>query len=157
MWMSSMTPCVKIWLCPRTVRAEGAFSFELARISRFPEVAWLAPDPDNRFKALTELIASHYPDFPPYEGIHDQVIPHLTVAQGGADLQDRVEADLTRHLPIRAEAREVTLLVEDETGAKAVCSIIHGLSRGGFPCRTFFIAKTSATHCRSPLLEMARI
>jgi 2'-5' RNA ligase len=93
-----------------------AFSFSLPRVARFPEVAWLAPEPDGPFRSLTELIVARYPDYPPYEGIHDGVIPHLTVAKGGSDLQDEVEAALSPHLPIHSEARHVTLLVEDDSG-----------------------------------------
>jgi 2'-5' RNA ligase len=96
--------------------AEPAFEFEMARVARFPEIAWLAPEPDEPFRRLTELVFSRYPDYPPYEGIHDEVIPHLTVGEGDAAFQDEVEAALTPHLPLNAEAREVVLLEEDESG-----------------------------------------
>jgi 2'-5' RNA ligase len=94
----------------------AAFSFSLPRVARFPDVAWLAPDPDEPFRHLTELLASRYPEFPPYEGIHDDVVPHLTVGHGDAAFQDEVDAALSPQLPISADAREVTLLVEDEAG-----------------------------------------
>jgi 2'-5' RNA ligase len=93
-----------------------AFSFSLSHVARFPEVAWLAPEPADPFQALIEAIASRYPEYPPYEGIHDEVIPHLTVAEGGPELQDEVEAAITPSLPIEAEARSVSLLLEDESG-----------------------------------------
>ena len=96
--------------------AQPAFSFSLTRVGRFPEVAWLAPEPDEPFRRLTELLASRYPDYPPYEGIHDDVIPHLTVGHGDSVFQDEVEAALTPHLPIAAQADEATLLVEDVSG-----------------------------------------
>jgi 2'-5' RNA ligase len=95
---------------------QPAFSFSLPRVARFPEVAWLAPEPATPFRRLTELIYSRYPDYPPYEGIHDEIIPHLTVGVGDTALQDEIDAALTPHLPIDAEAREVTVLVEDESG-----------------------------------------
>ncbi len=94
--------------------AEPAISFELARLARFPEVAWLAPEPSEPFEALTDLIAGRFPDYPPYEGIHEEVIPHLTVAEGGTELQDRVEAAVSSHLPIRAHADHVAFLFEDD-------------------------------------------
>jgi 2'-5' RNA ligase len=97
-------------------RAEAAFAFELARVARFPEVAWLAPEPSEPFKALIELVAARFPDYPPYEGAHDEVIPHLTVAEGGIELQDRVEAAVSGHLPIRAQADHVAFLFEDDQG-----------------------------------------
>ena len=96
--------------------SQPAFTYRLPRVARFPEVAWLAPEPTEPFKGLIELIVSRYPDYPPYEGIHDDVIPHLTVAEGGPALQDEVDAALTPSLPLEAETREVTLIIEDESG-----------------------------------------
>jgi 2'-5' RNA ligase len=96
--------------------AETAITFELPRVARFPEVAWLAPEPSEPFKALIELIARRFPEYPPYEGIHDEVIPHLTVAEGGPELQDQVEAALTAHLPIAARADDVVFLYEGGDG-----------------------------------------
>ena len=95
--------------------AQPAFEFTLARVGRFADVAWLAPDPSDPFRRLTALILSRHPDYPPYEDIHEEVLPHLTVAMGDATLQDEVDAALTPHLPIAAHAAEVTLLVEDES------------------------------------------
>jgi hypothetical protein len=96
--------------------SQAAFTYRLPRVARFPDVAWLAPEPAKPFSDLTELIVSRYPEYPPYEGIHDEVIHHLTVAEGGPELQDEVDAALTPSLPIEAEALEVTMIVEDESG-----------------------------------------
>jgi hypothetical protein len=93
-----------------------SFVFTLPRVARFPDVAWLAPEPAQPFTRLTELVVERFPDYPPYEGVHETVIPHLTVAEGGADLQDEVEAALTAHLPIGAHTREVTLIEELPSG-----------------------------------------
>jgi 2'-5' RNA ligase len=96
--------------------SQPAFAYRLSRVACFPEVVWLAPEPDQAFKDLVGLIVSRYPNHPPYEGTHDEVIPHLTVAEGGPELQQEVEAALVPSLPIKAEALEVVLLVEDESG-----------------------------------------
>jgi hypothetical protein len=93
-----------------------AFSITLPRVARFDEVAWLAPEPSEPFAELTRLIAGRFPDYPPYGGIHAEVIPHLTVAEGGADLQDEVEAALTPHLPISAPVNDVAFLFEGADG-----------------------------------------
>jgi len=94
--------------------SEAAFPFALSRVERFPEVAWLAPEPAEEFSALIDLVAARYPDYPPYEGINEEVIPHLTVAEGACELQDEVEAALSPHLPIETRAQAVSLLAEDE-------------------------------------------
>jgi 2'-5' RNA ligase len=96
--------------------AQPAFSFDLPRVARFPEVAWLAPEPDEPFKALIASVVARFSEYPPYEGAHDEVIPHLTVAEGGVELQDRVDAAVSPHLPIRAHAGDVAFLFEDENG-----------------------------------------
>jgi 2'-5' RNA ligase len=96
--------------------SEAPFTFQLSRVARFPEVAWLAPEPSEPFTALTELIAARFPDYPPYDGIHDVVIPHLTVAEGGPELQDEVESALTERLPIAARADDVVFLFEGDDG-----------------------------------------
>jgi 2'-5' RNA ligase len=96
--------------------AEAAISFELARVARFPDVAWLAPEPPEPFNALTDLIAARFTEYPAYEGAHDVVIPHLTVAEGGPELQDQVEAALTEHLPVAARADDVAFLFEGDDG-----------------------------------------
>ena len=100
--------------------SQPAFTYRLPRVDRFLDVAWLAPEPAEPFGALTELIVSRYPDYPPYEGAHDVVIPHLTVAEGGPELQDEVDAALTPSLPIEAKASEVTLIIEDDSGEWAI-------------------------------------
>jgi 2'-5' RNA ligase len=100
----------------RLFAGEAPFSFSLARVARFPEHAWLAPEPAEPFKRLTALIHERYPDYPPYEGIHAEVIPHLTVAEADRSVQDEVDTALTPHLPIAARAEQVALLVEDAAG-----------------------------------------
>jgi hypothetical protein len=93
-----------------------AFSFTLGRVARFPEVAWLAPEPAEPFARLIGAVASQYPDYPPYEGMHEEVIPHLTIVEGDSDLQDEVDTTITPSLPIRAEATAISLFLEDESG-----------------------------------------
>ena len=97
--------------------AQPPISFSLTNAAAFPdETIWLAPEPAEPFKRMTESIVERFPEYPPYEGIHEMIIPHLTVTSGDASLQHHVEADLAPHLPIHAETRRVTLLVEDESG-----------------------------------------
>jgi 2'-5' RNA ligase len=93
--------------------AQHAISFSLTRLAEFPDqTLWLAPEPSDPFRRLTELIFEHYPDYPPYEGIHEEVIPHLTVTSGEVSLRDQLDAALTPHLPVHAEAGDVVLLEE---------------------------------------------
>lgn len=96
---------------------QPAISFALTKLTVFPdETIWLAPEPAEPFRRLTELIFESYPGYPPYEGIHDEVIPHLTVSSGDASRFPEIESDLAPQLPIDAETKAVTLLVEDDAG-----------------------------------------
>ncbi len=73
-------------------------------------VLWLAPKPAAVFGALTTAVADAFPDYPPYGGEHEEVIPHLTVGHdvAGSELQE-AEAGVLTCLPIRANVTEVDL------------------------------------------------
>jgi hypothetical protein len=90
------------------------FDFALRECRRFPALLYLVPDPPEPFVAMTEAVAAAYPDFPPYEGVFDSIIPHLTVAEGLPAVLTRAEAEVRRWLPIAADAHEVVLLEELE-------------------------------------------
>jgi len=65
----------------------SAMELTFARIGRFPEVLWLAPEPAEPVMALVRAITAAFPDYPPYGGQFDTVVPHVTVAHGeGLDL-----------------------------------------------------------------------
>jgi 2'-5' RNA ligase len=93
------------------------FEFRLTRTARFPRTLYLPPEPEEPFRSLTEAVFHRFPDFPPYEGRYDDVVPHLTVA----DLVDpsilvQAETRVARALPIVARADAVWLMAENEHG-----------------------------------------
>ncbi len=88
--------------------------FERAR--RFPGVVWVEPDPDGPFVALTHAIASRWPAWPPYGGLFDTVIPHLTIAESEAAPVDEVVAAVEAGLPFEAMAERLELWLQDEVG-----------------------------------------
>lgn len=94
--------------------ATPAFEARFRTTARFPDVLYLAPEPAGPFVLLTEAIAGTFPDYPPYEGAFDTVVPHLTVAQGDDRLLAEAEADVARSLPIESFVREAVLLEEVE-------------------------------------------
>jgi 2'-5' RNA ligase len=80
------------------VRSFAAFDLSFSRIGRFPEVLWLAPDPVEPIVQMVRAIAAAFPDYPPYAGQFDTVIPHVTVAHGdGLDL-GALEPEVRRRL-----------------------------------------------------------
>jgi 2'-5' RNA ligase superfamily len=89
------------------------FDYALARVDRFgSQILYLAPEPSRPFVELTNALANEFPDFPPYEGIHDDVVPHATVAESpDGELLSRITSDLEPQLPVACRA-EVATIVE---------------------------------------------
>lgn len=99
------------------VAATPAFELVFSRTARWPELLYLEPDPAEPFVALTRALAAEWPEHPPYEGVHDTVIPHLTVAESEDQaLLDRIAVQVEPQLPITLYVREVCLFVEDDNG-----------------------------------------
>lgn len=90
------------------------FETRFARCGGFPGILYLAPEPEAPFRRLTEAIADRWPEAPPFGGQFDDVVPHLTVAQGqDTAVLAEVETDLRRRLPVTASVSAVELMVYD--------------------------------------------
>lgn len=96
-----------------------AFEVTFARSGRFPgEVVFLVPEPAQPFRALTMALVGAFPDCPPYNGAHDDVVPHLTVADGlDHATATSLEADLVAAPPIVAPVTHLTLMHHDGESA----------------------------------------
>jgi 2'-5' RNA ligase len=95
-----------------------AFEVSLDRVGWFgEETMWLGPHDPAPFSALTERVLAEFPDYPPFGGRFDEVIPHLTVGhqQPVADLRAAEEA-VRAHLPVEGVARAVSLWTEGDGG-----------------------------------------
>jgi 2'-5' RNA ligase superfamily protein len=91
----------------------GPFEYALTRLDRFEgSVLYLAPEPSSPFVELTNALWRAFPEYPPYGGIHDDVVPHATVAESDDEtLLARITADLEPQLPLLCRA-EVATIVE---------------------------------------------
>ncbi|HEU4664026.1 MAG TPA: 2'-5' RNA ligase family protein [Dokdonella sp.] len=96
-----------------------AFAFELADVARFAATAYLAPQPAAPFVALTRALVRAFPDYPPFGGQFETIIPHLTVAHGDAAEAERAATELAAIMrdrgPIASRCAAVTLL-ENSSG-----------------------------------------
>ncbi len=98
--------------------AMAAFDYRFERVDRFGDTTvYLAPEPAAAFSALTAAVAAQWPDYPPYGGAHDTVIPHLTVGDqlvaGGVDrVFAEAAAALARAGSVRGRAGAVDLIIE---------------------------------------------
>jgi 2'-5' RNA ligase len=94
------------------------FSFTLDRVRWFGEsVVWLGPSDESPFRQLTGLAVAAYPSCPPYRGVHEDVVPHLTIGHLGGPGELRAAAEQVRPLlPITAEATAVILMTGPTPG-----------------------------------------
>ncbi|MEV6597941.1 2'-5' RNA ligase family protein [Actinoplanes sp. NPDC051346] len=88
------------------------FTTALTHVGWFGDtVAWLAPDPDAPFRALTHAVTTRFPDAQPYGGAHPELIPHLTIGHDHPPHLLRAAADeAANHLPIAADITAVHLI-----------------------------------------------
>jgi 2'-5' RNA ligase len=93
------------------VATEPTFTVRFDRIDRFPNVVYLPPQPSDPFQRLTAAIAAEFPDYPPYGGAYEIVVPHLTVAQDVPDdFYAAAEHALPAMLPLKQIVREAWLI-----------------------------------------------
>jgi 2'-5' RNA ligase len=95
-----------------------AFDYRMRETRRFPVALYLAPDPDESFSALTDRIFEAFPDYPPFEGKFETVVPHVTVAHGDEPQLCEIELELKIRLPgagVRARCDEL-VLIENSSG-----------------------------------------
>jgi 2'-5' RNA ligase len=85
-----------------------AFDVRFERTGRFPEVLYLEPDPAEPFAALTRALVDRYPAYPPYGGVYDEIVPHLTVLRSPDD--DALAAAERRVAAVATRAEEAWLM-----------------------------------------------
>ncbi|MGK5681539.1 2'-5' RNA ligase family protein [Actinoplanes sp. URMC 104] len=95
----------------RVAAAVPAFFCKLTEVSWFGQrVVWLAPDPAEPFRALTAAVVARFPAARPYEGRHDEVVPHLTIGHDHPPADLRAAADAVgQQLPIHARVASMRL------------------------------------------------
>jgi 2'-5' RNA ligase len=77
----------------RAVAAVPRFTAVWTRTAWFDQrVLWVAPDLAAPFQALTAAVVSEFPEYPPFGGQYESVVPHLTVGNG-APLEDLLAAE----------------------------------------------------------------
>lgn len=96
--------------------AVPSFDVTFGRPASFPVgLVYLAPDPVEPFLELTAALADAFPDTPPYGGLFDEIVPHLTVA---AELDPTevlaLQEELAADAPIVARVGHLALLRHDD-------------------------------------------
>lgn len=109
----------------------SGFRLRLDHTDWFGEnVLWLGPQDPGPLRALTDRVWQAFPAFPPFEGQHDDVIPHLTVGHGQPLSDLRAAEDSVRPcLPVEARVTAVTLMTEQSVGGQWARSASLALAR----------------------------
>jgi 2'-5' RNA ligase len=108
------------------------FEFVLADFGEFAAsgttapVLYLAPDPPDRFWAMTNALVSVFPNYLPYGGQFTGVIPHLTVAEYHQTPLADIRDDVAPALPIRARAVEAHVMRYGDDGWRTKSRIYLG-------------------------------
>ena len=101
-------------------RSVEAFRTEFSDVGSWPGVVWLRPEPDESFRALTQATVERFPEYPPYEGMFPDTVPHLTVGQHLDDAEsEQVMAAMREGLragPIISEVRTIALWASNDVG-----------------------------------------
>ncbi|HET7682040.1 MAG TPA: 2'-5' RNA ligase family protein [Marmoricola sp.] len=95
------------------------FDFRLTGVSTFPSgTRYLSPEPATRFSRLTHALHRLFPEYPPYAGEFELVVPHLTIPDDA----------VVGPLPILGHARSATLLHADHGAFTELASFPFGAS-----------------------------
>ncbi len=96
--------------------AHGPFEVGFSRVGRFPGVVYLAPEPAEPFARLTAALVASFPEFPPYGGRFDEVIPHLTITESDAAPWEAIVDRAVRALPFQHRVEALEVLIEGGDG-----------------------------------------
>ncbi|MDQ6688046.1 MAG: 2'-5' RNA ligase family protein [Actinomycetota bacterium] len=104
-----------------------SFGFNLSDVCQFPAgPAYLAPEPAAVFRRLTLGLHRLFPEFAPYGGEFDEVVPHLSVPLAPGEDAEALRAELGHVLPIQAHAVEATLVSHAEDGSRTLATFGFG-------------------------------
>jgi hypothetical protein len=111
---AELTPAVRRRIA-RLTRDVRPFDAGFEGTGRFPGVVWLAPEPAEPFVALTVLLAAAFPEYPPYGGAHDEIIPHLSLGLGTEGVLTRLARSVRACPPFRERVRAIEVIAESGT------------------------------------------
>jgi 2'-5' RNA ligase len=110
------------------------FDLTLTRCRFFgpPEpTLWLEPTPAEPFLAMIGALARVFPDHPPYGGMYERIVPHLTIAHGESPLLESIASEVAASLPLRACVTEAALAEETVDGWRTRTRLPLGRDEGG--------------------------
>jgi 2'-5' RNA ligase len=98
-------------------RATSPFDFVLSEVRWFDtRVVYLAPGDPGPFVEITTKLMGRFPDYPPYGGAYDDIVPHVCVGESEDLRAMRTAASrVAKRLPIAAQAHEAWLMTGNDS------------------------------------------
>ena len=102
------------------IAQHSPFTFSFHKIGQFPGVVYFSPSNTSPFIELTNTIYHNFPEYPPYEGKVEAIIPHMTVGYAkNKEIQNNLAKQakhlLSKNSDISCTVNEITL-IENLTG-----------------------------------------
>jgi 2'-5' RNA ligase len=114
--VTALTPAIRSDLA-RLAARQVPFSAGFRRVEVRDAMVWLVPDDQRPFLDLTDAVATRWPDHPPYGGIHDTLIPHLTLLETtDGPTRGAARAAAVDVGPFEMTVRELTVITENASG-----------------------------------------
>lgn len=105
------------------------FGFSLTEVCEFPSgITYLAPEPAGTFRRLTSELHRMFPEFPPYGGAFDEIVPHLTVPLAPGEDTASFRDSVSRSLPLVTRAGEAALVHVEEDATHVIATLPFGIT-----------------------------
>ncbi len=97
--------------------AREPFAARFDGVECLDQMVWLLPADQLPFLRLTAEVTARWPDYPPYEGVHDDLIAHLTLVET-SDVESLSEgcAAASRSPGFDVAVDELRVITEDAAG-----------------------------------------
>lgn len=118
-WVPAPAQALDLERLRTVIAAFEAYDMTFRALGAFERTLYLAPADIGETTRLATAIFDAFPDYPPYRGAVGEFVPHLTIADGIADLGVvRRESDpaVAATLPIESTVRSVAVLASDAKG-----------------------------------------
>jgi 2'-5' RNA ligase len=103
------------------------FDFTLTEVCEFPSgITYLAPEPASTFRRLTGELHREFPEFPPYGGAFDEIVPHLTVPLPPGETTSELRAAVRSLLPLHSYAVEALLVHVEDDNTHVIATLPFG-------------------------------
>jgi 2'-5' RNA ligase len=112
----ALTPDVQSALANLSAETQP-FVARFGQVARRGQMVWLVPFDQGPFLRLTAAVQRLWPDYPPYEGLHDELLAHLTLIETGDE--SAIEAACTTATecgPFEVRVRGLTVITERDAG-----------------------------------------